>query len=189
MSKRYLVTLTEDDRAALGQRVSAGRGPARELGHARILLKADEGPHGPAWTDEQIATALDASLSTISRVRERFVEQGLDSALRRQPPRREYRCRLDGEQEAHLVALACTPPPLGRRRWTRRPLADTLVELRRGVRRRRPAHSLRPASQSSAAWRWVHHQTPSRLLMSRMSRSSIAIRERRPMICGCIVSR
>src|SRR5688572_7476344 len=126
MSKRYLVTLTERERAALGQRVATGRATARVLTHARILLKADEGPQGPAWTDEQIATALDASRSTISRVRQRFVEQGLEAALRPQRPHREYRRRLDGAQEAHLVALACTPPPLGRRRWTLRLLADKL---------------------------------------------------------------
>jgi transposase len=125
-----LVTLSEDERAALGQRVATGRGPARELTHARILLKADAGPHGPAWSNEQIAAALDVGLSTVSRVRRRFVEQGLDAAIRRQCPRREYRTRLDGEQEAHLVALACTPPPMGRRRWTLRLLADKLVELR-----------------------------------------------------------
>ena len=130
MSKRYLVTLTERERATLGQRVATGRATARALPHARIMLKADEGPQGPAWTYEQIATALDASRSTIARVRQRFVEQGLESALRPQRPHREYRRRLDGEQEAHLVALACTPPPLGRRRWTLRLLADKLVELR-----------------------------------------------------------
>jgi len=130
MSKRYLVTLTEDERAALGQRVATGRGPARELTHARILLKADEGARAPAWTDEQIATALDVSLSTISRVRQRFVEEGVEAALNRRWPRREYRRKLDGEQEAHLVALACTPPPLGPRRWTLRLLAGKLVELR-----------------------------------------------------------
>ena len=130
MSKRNVVTLSERERAALGQRVATGRGPARELTHARILLKADEGAHGPAWTDEQIATALDASVSTISRVRQRFVEEGVEAALNRRRPRREYRRKLDGEQEAHLVALACTPPPLGRRRWTLRLLAGKLVELR-----------------------------------------------------------
>ena len=130
MSKRNVVTLSERERAALGQRVAMGRGPARELTHARILLKADEGPDGPACTDEQIATALDVSLSTISRVRQRFVEEGVEAALNRRRPRREYRRKLDGEQEAHLVALACTPPPLGRRRWTLRLLAGKLVELR-----------------------------------------------------------
>jgi hypothetical protein len=130
MSKRYLVTLTEGERAALSQKVTAGRGPARELSHARILLKADEGPHGPGWCDGHIVVALDVGLSTMARVRRRFVEQGLDAALRRRPPRREYHRKLDGEQGAHLVALACSPPPLGRRRWTLRLLADKLVELR-----------------------------------------------------------
>jgi transposase len=128
--KQYCVTLTEDERAALGQRVATGRGPARELTHARILLKADQGPGGPAWVDTAIAAALDVSVPTIERVRRRFVEYGLDAAIRQRRPRREYRGRLDGEQEAHLVALACTPPPLGRRRWTLRLLADKLVELR-----------------------------------------------------------
>jgi hypothetical protein len=90
MSKHYLVTLTGDERAALGQRVSAGHGPARELTHARILLKADQGPNGPAWTDAAIAASLDASRSTVERVRKRYVERGMEAALRRQRPRREY---------------------------------------------------------------------------------------------------
>src|SRR5919197_5583841 len=128
--KKYRVTLTEDERAALGQRVATGRGSARELTHARILLKADQGPQGPAWGDIGIAAALDASVPTIERVRKRFVEHGLEDAIRQRRPRRQYRTRLDGEQEAHLVALACTPAPLGRRRWTLRLLADKLVELR-----------------------------------------------------------
>src|SRR5438876_11228257 len=124
--RKYRVTLTEGERAALGQRVATGRGPARALTRARILLKADQGPQGPAWADAGIAAALDTSVSTIERVRKRFVEHGLDDALRQRRPRREYRTRLDGEQEARLVALACTPPPLGRRRWTLRLLADKL---------------------------------------------------------------
>ena len=130
MSKTYLVTLTEHQRISLRQRVAAGNAPARDLLHARILLKADEGPHGPAWTDAAISTALEVSTSTIERVRKRLVEQGLEAAIRRRPPRREYRRKLDGEHEAHLVALACTPPPVGRRRWTVRLLADKVVELR-----------------------------------------------------------
>src|SRR5947207_11751869 len=130
MSKRYLVTLTEDERAALSQRVATGRGSARELTHARILLKADSGPQGPSWPDSAIARALDVSEPMIQRVRRRFVERGMRAAVHRQPPRREYRRKLDGAREAHLVALACTPPPLGRRRWTLRLLAGRLVELR-----------------------------------------------------------
>lgn len=128
--KKYAVTLAEDERAALGQKVSSGRGPARELTRARILLKADSGPDGPRWTDRAIATALDVGVSTVERVRKRFARAGQGAALRHRTPRREYRRRLDGEQEAHLVALACTPPPVGRRRWTLRLLADKLVALR-----------------------------------------------------------
>jgi transposase len=128
--KKYLVTLTEDERAALGQRVRSGRGPARELARARILLKADGGPRGPAWSDAGIAAALDVSISTVERARKRFTEAGLEAALEHRRPRREYRRKLDGEQEAHLVALACSPPPLGRRSWTLRLLADRMVELR-----------------------------------------------------------
>ena len=128
--KRYLVTLTEDERAALGRRVSAGRAPARELTRARILLKADGGPSGPAWPDVAVAVALDVGVSTVQRVRKRFALGGLEAALRHQRPRREYRRKLDGEQEAHLVALACSPPPLGRRFWTLRLLAGRMVELR-----------------------------------------------------------
>ena len=128
--KRYRVTLTEDERAALGRRVCSGRGPARELARARILLKADSGRTGPAWTDGVIPTALDVGVSTVERVRKRFARAGLEAAIRQRRPRREYRRKLDGEHEAHLVALACSPPPLGRRFWTLRLLADRLVELR-----------------------------------------------------------
>ncbi|MGE3268698.1 MAG: IS630 family transposase [Chloroflexota bacterium] len=130
MSKHYLVTLTEDERASLDQRIATGRGAAREQTHSRILLKADAGPYWPAWSDDEIAVALEVGLSTVARVRRRLVKHGLDAAIRRQPPRREYRRKLDGEQEAPLVALACTSPPVGRRRSTLRLLAAKLVELR-----------------------------------------------------------
>jgi transposase len=130
MSKTHVVMLTESQQTSLRRRVAVGNAPARDLLHARILLKADAGPYGPAWTDAAISTAVEVSTSTIERVRTRFVEQGLEAAIRRRPPRREYRRKLDGEQEAHLVAVACTPPPVGRRRWTLRLLADKLVELR-----------------------------------------------------------
>src|SRR5215213_9035490 len=123
MNKRHAVRLVECERAALRQGVSAGQGRARDLLHARILLKADSGPEGPAWTDDDIATALDVSRSTVERVRKRFAVEGLEAALRRRRPRREYRRKLDGEQEAHLVALACSPPPRSgeparRRAWS-----------------------------------------------------------------------
>jgi transposase len=102
---------------------------ASTLNHARILLKADQGERGSAWSDARIAEALDVGLSTVHRVRQAFVEEGLEVALhRRRPTGRQYR-KLDGAQEARLVALACSPPPVGRQRWTLRLLADRLVEL------------------------------------------------------------
>jgi transposase len=126
--KKYLVTLTEDERAALGQRVRSGRGPARELTRARILLKADG---GPAWPDARIAEAVEVSVATVERVRQRFVEQGLEAALGRKKQDRPSRPRkLDGRAEARLIALACSAPPEGRQEWTMQLLADKLVELR-----------------------------------------------------------
>jgi transposase len=98
--------------------------------HARILLKADSGPEGPAWSDRAIATALDLSVPTVERVRKRFAEHGLDAALVRRRPQRVYRRKLDGEAEAHLVALSYSPAPAGRRHWTFKLLADRMVELR-----------------------------------------------------------
>ena len=130
MNKTYLVTLTRSERASLERRIIVGNAPAHDLLHARSLLKADGGPSGPSWTDAAIATALDTSTSTIERVRRRFVNDAMEAAVHRQRPHREYRRKPDGEHEAHLVALACTPPPVGRRRWTLRLLADKLIELR-----------------------------------------------------------
>jgi transposase len=124
--KKYRVTLTEEERQSLEQLISRGKGAARKLLHARILLKADE---TAGWSDEKISEALDVSLSTIGRVRQRFVEDGVEAALERKAPNRVYQRRLDGEQEARLVALACSPPPEDRGRWTLKLLADKMVEL------------------------------------------------------------
>jgi len=129
MTKKYIVTLTEDERQALRELIAAGKGAARRLAHARILLKADQAPGGPGWLDEAIAAAVEVSRPTVERVRQRFVEEGLEAALDPRPPRREYRRKLDGEQEAHLIALACAAPPAGQARWTLRLLASRLVEL------------------------------------------------------------
>ena len=126
--KKYHVTLTDDERSMLRELLSAGKSAARTLTHARILLKADESGASPAWSDEAIRQALDVGLSTVGRVRERFVEAGLEAALERRKPRREYHHLVDGECEAHLVALACSVPPPGHKRWTLRLLADKLVE-------------------------------------------------------------
>jgi transposase len=127
--KKYHVTLTEAERSVLRDLLSAGKAPARTLTHARILLKADESGESPAWSDEAIRKALDVGLSTVMRVRQRFVEEGLEAALERHKPRRDYGHLVDGECEAHLVALACSAPPVGHQRWTLRLLADKLVEL------------------------------------------------------------
>jgi transposase len=124
--KTYRVTLTEEERKSLEQLISRGKGAARKLLHARILLKADE---TVGWGDEKISEALEVSLSTVGRVRERFVEEGVDAALERKAPNRVYQQRLDGVQEAHLVALVCSPPPEDQGRWTLKLLADKMVEL------------------------------------------------------------
>lgn len=129
MNKRYAVRLTDTEREHLQSLITAGTAPARKLMHARILLKADQSPRGPAWTDEAITQAVEVSQPTVFRVRRHYVEQGLAAALDRRPPTREYRRKLDGAQEAHLVALACGTPPHGRGRWSLRLLADKLVEL------------------------------------------------------------
>lgn len=128
-NKRYRVTLTDDERTMLHEFISSGKAAARTLTHARILLKADQGEGGPGWTDEAICDALDVGLSTVLRVRERFVEEGLKAAWHRRAPRRDYRSKVDGECEAHLVALACSAPPEGQKRWTLRLLADKMVEI------------------------------------------------------------
>jgi transposase len=128
--KKYLVTLTGEERRSLRELASAGKASALKLTRARILLKADQADAGPAWPDERIADALDVGLSTIARVRQRFVEQGLDAALGRKPQERPSRPhKLDGRAEARLIALACSAPPEARKEWTMRLLADRLVEL------------------------------------------------------------
>jgi transposase len=128
--KKYVVTLTDVERQLLHDLIAAGKAAAQKLAHARILLKADAAPGGPAWPDEQIAEALDVGHATVARVRQRLVEQGLDAALGRKQQDRPSRPRkLDGAAEARLIALACAPPPSGRAEWTLRLLADRLVEL------------------------------------------------------------
>ncbi len=129
--KKYLVTLTGEERQLLTALISAGRASALKLARARILLKADQAEGGPAWADERIAEAVEVGLSTVARVRQRFVELGLEAALARKPQDRPSRPRtLDGRAEARLIALACSATPGGRRQWTMQLLADKLVELR-----------------------------------------------------------
>ena len=127
--KVYRVKLTSEERRQLQELLSKGTAAARTLTHARILLKADEGMDGPRLTDDEIAEALEVNRSTVERVRIRCVEEGLEAALRPRPSRQLHPRKLDGVQEAHLVALACSPAPKGRARWSLRLLADQLVEL------------------------------------------------------------
>ena len=128
--KRYKVTLTAEEREHLDDLIAAGQAAARKLAHARILLKADAADGGPAWPDARIAEAVETSIATVERVRQRFVEQGLEAALGRKKQDRPSRPRkLDGRAEARLIALACSAPPEGRKEWTMQLLADKLVEL------------------------------------------------------------
>jgi transposase len=126
---KHLVRLGSDQRRHLTRLVRSGQHSARVLIHARILLKADAGDGGPGWDDAAIAAALDCGLRTVARIRKKFAEGGLDAAVhRKKPTGRRYR-KLDGGQEARLIALACSPAPEGRGRWTLKLLADRLVEL------------------------------------------------------------
>jgi len=114
MAKRYRVTLTAEEREALGGMISRGKADARKLAHARVLLQADASEGGPSWTDTQIAEAVRVSVRTVERVRQRFVEDGLEAALRPRPSPRVYARKLDGAQEAKLVARPRPAEP-GRR--------------------------------------------------------------------------
>lgn len=129
MKKKYPVTLTRTEREHLESLIASGTAPARKLTHARILLKADESTEGPGWVDEQVAEAVEVSQPTVSRVRKQYFEEGLEAALNRRAPNREYYRKLNGEQEARLIALACSEPPEGQARWSLRLLADRMVEL------------------------------------------------------------
>ena len=129
MEKRYRITLTEQERGDLQRLVSTGKGAAKKLVRARIMLLADQAPAGPSKGDAAIVESLGCGRVTVERVRKQFVENGLATALQPPPRKRVYERRLDGKAEAHLVALACGSPPEGRARWTLRLLADRMVAL------------------------------------------------------------
>ena len=131
-SKNNPVSLSADDRGRLESLIAHGHAPARELTHARILLKTDEGEDAPSkasWPDVKIAEALEISRSTVLQVRTRFVEEGLEAALVHRRPKNTKPLKLDGSQQAHLIALACSEPPKGRERWSLRLLAERFVRL------------------------------------------------------------
>ncbi len=128
MSKKYIVRLSDDERVQLEQLVSKGKAAAYRIRHANMLLKADA--NGLNWTDKAIAISFSAHQNTVANLRQRFVEQGLDAALNRKKQDRLSRQPvLDGDSEAHLIALCCGEPPEGHARWTFRLLSDKLVEL------------------------------------------------------------
>ena len=128
--KKYLVRLSKEEHKLLTRLMSSGKGPARMFTRARILLKADIGEEGPGWCDEKISEAFDVTVQTVERIRKQLVEEGLEAVLRR----RKYiqkvsRKKVDGDVEAHLIALSCSEAPEGYSRWSLRLLAGKLVEL------------------------------------------------------------
>jgi transposase len=125
--KKYIVTLTLEERIDLEKLTRTGQSAAYKLTHARILLKADTAQEGGSWLDAQISSALDVSVPTVERLRQKFVEEGIEACLNRKT--RAYERLLTGEQEARLVAITCSNPPVGRARWTLRLLSERMVEL------------------------------------------------------------
>jgi transposase len=127
--KKYRITLTDDEREYLMTLIRKGKTTARTITRARVLLKAEASEYDPGHTDEQIRRALDVGLATIYRIRQTFVEEGLDRALRPRKANREYQRKLNSEQEVQLIALACGKLPPGFARWTLRLLARRFVDL------------------------------------------------------------
>ena len=128
--KKYVVKLGDEEREQLNSMINKGKHPARYLLKARILLKADASDAGEGWSDSQIAAALDTSVDTVARTRQRLVEEGVEGALKRHHSPASARQRVfDGEAEARLIALTLSPPPKGRAKWSLRLLEDKVVEL------------------------------------------------------------
>ena len=128
--KKYVVRLSGEERQQLEELIRKGKGPARRVLKARILLKADISEAGPGWSDNKIIAALDTSASMVYRVRKQLVEEGFEAVLNRKQRKTPSMQRIfDGEKEAKLIALACSKPPKGRARWTLRLLEKKVVEL------------------------------------------------------------
>jgi transposase len=130
MNRKYVVELTDEHRQYLENLITSGISPARMQTRARILLKSDSSEKGPNWSYQKIMEAFDVSEMLIRDVRKRFSEQGIEAALQRKQPDREYARSLDGEAEAHLIALACSQAPKGYTRWTLRLLKKGMEEKR-----------------------------------------------------------
>ena len=130
MPKKYIVSLTDDERRRCSELIRSGEARARSIMHAQVLLKADASPQGPSWTDDAIADAFGVTTVTVATVRKTMVSEGLDAALNHyNGPNREYSRKLDGHGEGHLIALACSAPPEGHARWSLRLLSARMVEL------------------------------------------------------------
>ena len=128
--KKYVVRLSPEERERLETLLRGGKHPAQRLTKARILPKADAGEAGEAWSDSQIAKALNTSLATIARTRQQLVEEGFEAVLTRKHSPNSARKRIfDGAAEAKLIALTLSAPPKGRARWTLSLLEDKVVEL------------------------------------------------------------
>src|SRR3984893_7610926 len=129
--KKYVVTLSDEEREQLTALIHTGKHPAQKLLKARILLKADASDGGEGWSDSQIAAALETSVDTVARTRQRLVEEGLEAALiRKHSPNSARRRIFDGAAEARLIALACSKPPIGRARWTLQLLEEEGVGMK-----------------------------------------------------------
>ena len=128
--EKYIVKLTQEERETLLPMLKKGKASANKLMHARVLLEVDERNNATKKkSDEVIANELRISAKTVARIRQRFVEEGLEVALLRRPHANPKYRKINGEQEAHLIALCCSKPPEGRSRWTLKLLANRLVEL------------------------------------------------------------
>ena len=128
--KKYIVTLTEDERKFLGKLISKGKHRSQKILNALILLGCDEsGYQEKRSTNDEMARVLNISMKKIDRVKKRFVKEGLEVALNGRKGDRIYVKKADGDFEAHLVALSCGEPPEGFARWSLRLLADKVVEL------------------------------------------------------------
>jgi len=129
MNQKYFVKLSSEERQELEELLSSGIVPVRALTHAHVLLKSDSSAQGANWSYKKICEAFNVTAVTVMKVRKRYTEKGLASALYRKKPDREYQRCLDGEAEAHLIALACGKPPEGKDSWTLRLLQQRMIEL------------------------------------------------------------
>ena len=130
MRRKHVVMLTAAERERCQELVRVGEHPARSIMYAQVLLKADSGPQGPGWTDKAISTSCGVSTVTVAAIRKTMAREGLEAALAHyRCSEREYPRKLDGHQEAHLIALACSAPPEGRDCWSLRLLASRMVAL------------------------------------------------------------